>query len=433
MLQLLRRFIRNDSPVRLAYHACMGWGAALLYGFPARKLVCIGITGTDGKTTTTFLTADLLRAEGIAVGMASTVGFRIRDSYTRNETHKTTMGRLGLQCLLRDMVRAGCTHAVLEVSSHGLVQSRLAGVPFSVAVITNLSREHLDYHRTMENYKKAKGRLFQVMSRQKHRVAVIGADFAEAPYYAGFPADKRLFFGFKSGAATAMAKEQGSALTAEIMQVHPEGQNVRLYHEAEVWETTTRLQGDFNVLNILAALGAAAGAGLPMANLVRHIPSLEGVPGRMEEVRAADGRRVFIDYAVTPDALRKLYGTLRSMTSGRVLAVLGACGDRDKGKRPDMGEIASTMADYLYITDEEPYTEDPASIMAMLEDGAKRTGKGNYTVVAARRDAIQAACIMAGPGDIVVVSGMGDQTSRIVGDKKEPWSDREEIRHILAL
>ena len=429
MLQTLRKLIRNDSPLRLGYHALMGWSAALLYGFPARKMTCIGITGTDGKTTTTFLTTDLLRGEGIAVGMASTVGICIRDTYMPNKTHKTTMGRLGLQRLLRDMVKAGCTHAVLEVSSHGLMQSRLAGIPFSVAVITNLSREHLDYHRTMENYKRAKGKLFQIMSKQQKgsRTAVIGADFAEAPYYASFPADTQMFFGFEGGKARSM----GNFLTATMKKVHEGGQDFRIQTQDQEFATSTTLAGDFNVLNILAALGAAQSV-VPLERLVAHIPTLQGVPGRMEEIRAQDGRRVFIDYAVTPEALTKLYSTLRTMTTGKVIAVLGACGDRDKGKRPEMGAIASKLCDMLFITDEEPYTEDPSSIMAMLEQGAKQTEKGNYTVIPARGEAIREACALAKPGDIVVVSGMGDQTSRVVGETMIPWSDREEIRKVLS-
>lgn len=428
MLRLLRKLIPQDSPIRLAYHALMGWFAALLYGFPARKMICIGVTGTDGKTTTVFLTTQLLRAEGRKVGMASTVGFRIGDTYTPNKTHKTTMGRLGLQRLLRDMVRAGCTHAVLEVSSHGLIQSRLAGIPFRVAVITNLSREHLDYHKTMERYKEAKGKLFRIMGRQKHTTAVIGADFAEAAYYASFLADRRVFFGFDHGSALEKAALYGGkVLTASITKVGDAKQDVTINGVP----TSTTLAGDFNILNILAALGAAEGAGGQWESLLAHVPELTGVPGRMEEILASNGVRWFIDYAVTPDALKKLYSTLSGMTKGNVIAVLGACGDRDQGKRPGMGEIASRNCHHVFLTDEEPYTEDPLAIIAMLESGADKTGKGNYTVIPERREALKAAAAMAQPGDIVVLSGMGDQTSRIVGDKQEPWSDRDEIlKHV---
>lgn len=427
MLRRLKKWIPQDSPVRLAYHALTGWCAALLYGFPARKMTCIGITGTDGKTTTTFLTADLLRLQGIKVGMASTIGFRIGDVYTTNTTHKTTMGRLGLQKLLRAMVRAGCTHAVLEVSSHGLVQSRLAGIPFHVAVITNLSREHLDYHKTMEEYKKAKGKLFQVMAKNKG-VAIIGADFPESVYYAQFPARKQTFFGYTTGQAEALAQQTSAhALTARITEVQASGQRIEVQSKGSLYETCTQLAGDFNILNILAALGAGAAVGLSLESLISTVPQLKGVPGRMEEIQTRAGKRVIIDYAVTPEALTKLYSTVRKMTSGKVYAVLGACGDRDQGKRPAMGEIATMLCDHVYITDEETYTEEGSAILAMLEEGAKRVGGENYTVIPDRRSAIETALQKATTQDIVIVSGMGDQTSRIMGGKKEHWSDREEI------
>ncbi|PIV90919.1 hypothetical protein COW46_00200 [Candidatus Gracilibacteria bacterium CG17_big_fil_post_rev_8_21_14_2_50_48_13] len=424
MLTTLKKIIRHDSPLRLGYHALMGWGAAALYGFPARKMVCIGITGTDGKTTTTFLTTDLLRRQGVRVGMASTVGFRIGDTYEPNPTHKTTMGRLGLQKLLRRMVREGCTHAVLEVSSHGLVQSRLAGIPFQVAAITNLSREHLDYHGTMEKYKEAKGKLFRITSRHPKAVFVVGKDFPESAYYLKERAKTKLLFGWETKSGDAPAEP---FLAVSPPSVHERGQDFDIIYGGQRVPCTTSLMGNFNVLNIAAAIGIGLGLSFSFDSLVSSIKELTSVPGRMEILTAKDGKRAVIDYAVTPEALTKLYATLRSMTSGKVIAVLGACGDRDQGKRPIMGAIASQLTDFVFLTDEEPYTEDPAAIIAMLESGAKKEGKGNYKTLLSRREAIETALAMAAPEDIVVVSGMGDQTSRIVGGDMEPWSDREEI------
>lgn len=433
MLSLLKKLLPHDAPLRLAYHALTGWGAALLYGFPARRMTCIGITGTDGKTTTTFLTTQLLMEQGCRVGMASTVGFRVGEVYEPNPTHKTTMGRLGLQRLLRRMVREGCTHAVIEVSSHGLVQSRLAGIPFSVAVITNLSREHLDYHGTMEKYKEAKGKLFRIAGRHAKSSSVVGADFLEADYYLDMPAKHKLVFGFQDGAAAEHARKRSiPALVASHPKAEPTGQSFTVSLGDQLIATRTTLSGSFNLLNILAALGVCLHLGYDFTRLVDSVPRLCTVPGRMEVHTAADGRRAIVDYAVTPEALTSLYTTVRTMTQGQVIAVLGACGDRDQGKRPDMGAIAARLADRVILTDEEPYTEDPKAILAQLAEGARGVGRGNVEEILDRRDAIRYAVGLAKPGDVIVVSGMGDQTSRIVGSAVLPWSDREEILAAFA-
>ncbi len=418
----LKHILPINHPLRTIYHRAWGIVAAVRYGFPGRKMDYIGITGTDGKTTTVFLTTQLLSLLGKKVGMSSTVGFRIGDHYWTNKSHKTSMGRFGLQALLQRFVHEKCDVGVVECSSHGLEQGRLTGIDFSTVLITNLSREHLDYHKTMEAYKKSKGILFRKMQRSKRRrVSVIYDNFAESKYYASFDADVKVTYGVKEDSSLRLLKT--TALS--------KGQEIHFSYEGQEYAVHSSLDGDFNALNILGALGILLGRGSNIDTLLPLVPQLTSVPGRMEEVTESGAPyRFFIDYAVTPDALRVLYTSLKPLGK-RLVAILGACGDRDQGKRPEMGMIAAEMCDMVYFTDEEPYTEDPASIIQMVVEGAKKVSEAQYEVIPSRRDAIQAAIGQAKEGDVIVITGMGDQTSRIVGNTKESWSDREEVLSAL--
>ena len=417
-LSLLKKLIPINHPLRTLYHRAWGIVAAVRYCFPGKKIEYIGVTGTDGKTTSVFLISQLLAMLGKKVGMSSTVGFRIGDHYWTNKSHKTSMGRFGLQALLDRFVREKCDIGIIECSSHGLEQGRLTGIDFSTALITNLSREHLDYHLTMDAYKKAKGLLFKKMQRSTHRrVSVVFDSFEESAYFQSFTTDVKITYGSKKDSVLRLI--DSTPLT--------KGQTIRFAYQEQEYTVVSLLDGKFNAFNILGALGVLLGRGVHIDQLLPLIPQLTSVPGRMKEITdSTSPYRFFIDYAVTPEALKILYGSLRPLGK-RLIAILGACGDRDQGKRPAMGKIAAEMCDMVYFTDEEPYTEDPNVIIEMLTSGALLVPESRFEVVPDRRDAIVAALKDAKENDVIVITGMGDQTSRIVGEKKEAWSDREEV------
>ena len=414
---MLRKVFGGTSVLRLMYHYVMGFVAASWYGFPGRKLKVIGVTGTDGKTSTCFMIAHILEKSGVKVGMTTTVSFQIGSKKWKNTTHKTTLGRFGLHKMLRDMVRAGVEVAVVEVSSHGLLQSRLIGVNFVTAVITSLSREHLDYHGTMEAYRNAKGKLFERLIGKPDGTAVICSEISEAKYFLQFDVKNKIVFG---------EHEIKGQMNVHIANMH----NVNGGQEFEIdkQKVFLPLVGRFHAYNATGALLSAESVGISLEKGIKALENMPPIPGRLEEIVAKNGARIFIDYAVTPDALTKMYSTLSSMVGeGKLIAVLGACGDRDQGKRPIIGEIATQICDYVYFTDEEPYTENPLDILEMLTKGAKKLGRKNFDVILDRGEAIKKAIKASHHGDIIVVSGMGDQDSRIVGDTKMPWSDRGEV------
>lgn len=423
MLTRLRKLIPNDFPLRLWYLKLWTFLGALRYGFPGKGIPIIGITGTDGKTTTVFFTMQLLRALGRSVGMASTVGFQIGDEYRRNSTHRTSLGRFGLMNLFREFQDKHLDIAVVEVSSHGLVQGRLDHIDFSTAVITNLSREHLDYHKTMEGYAKAKEMLFKkVASHKGVKTFVVYKDFEDASRYLGYA---------NKGKLLTFSKNDGNSdMVLKKVSHHENGMKVTLVFHGKTYEVELPVHGEFNILNMFAAMEICYGLGYRMEEIITYIPLLQGPPGRMERV-AGKGRVVYIDYAVTPKALTEMYTTLEKVTKGKLIAILGACGDRDQGKRPEMGAIATSLCDHVIFTNEEPYTEDPRSIISMLEEGAKKQGSKNFEVVIDRKEAIARALTMAEEGDVVVLSGMGDQDSMIVGTQKIPWNDRVEVERVI--
>lgn len=428
MLSHLKKLVPEHSPLRKLYHKGIAVASVLRFRLPARQMNVIGVTGTDGKTTTTFLTMQLLRFAGKKVGMASTVAFQIGDKAIVNVTHKTTLGRFGLQRLLSKMKNENITNVILEVSSHALEQSRVWGIPFKTAVFTNLSREHLDYHRTMEEYFAAKKKLFTTVSKNKvsERTFVLNARDARAKDLLEISADRKILFTQNTEGELLFSKATDS-INIMNARVESEGQTFDIIINGKTYHTHTVLVGNFNLDNIAAAVGAAMAEGIAADEIVSYIPQLVAVPGRMEVVDIKKDFTVIIDYAVTPEALKKCYSTLRSSTKGNLIAVLGACGDRDQGKRGVMGDIATTLCDHVLFTDEEPYTEDPMDILHMLESIAKGKCKTNYQVLSDRRKAIREAMKSAKKGDIVVITGMGDQTSRVVGEKKIPWSDREVV------
>jgi UDP-N-acetylmuramoyl-L-alanyl-D-glutamate--2,6-diaminopimelate ligase len=394
------------------------WAEALLanirYGFPARKLRVIGITGTNGKTTTAALVASVLEEAGYSVGVSSTAFFKIGTKYIDNELNMTVTKAFALQKLLRQMVKAKVDFAVLELTSISLAQHRSWGIKPEVAVLTNISQDHLDYHGTMEYYVAAKQRMF----RGNPKLQVLNIDDA---YFADFnklPAARTLTYGLKSG-----------AVTPGKLRVSPQGSSFELTYGDYSTPTNLKLAGEYNVYNALAAAAVGVGLGITADNIKVGLEAVDAVPGRMESIDEGQKFGVIVDYAHTPAALENLWKTLKAATKGRLIVVFGATGDRDKTKRPIMGAIAKAIADEIILTDEEPYTENPVDIIRQIEPGLK--GK-KYQVEVDRRKAIAAAFALAKPGDVVAITGMGHQKYKVVGDTKQPWDDRKVAREELA-
>lgn len=426
MKNWLRKFL-PPGIIRLS-HWIRGLLAALVYGFPAKKLRVIGITGTNGKTTSCFLIASILEAAGHRVGMATTVRFKIGAKEWLNDKNMTTLSPFALQKLLRQMVKEECEFVVLEATSHAIDQKRIWGIPFEVIGLTNLTHEHLDYHGTFEDYKKTKGRLFN----QPHRIAVINRDDPSADYFLKLGISRKITFGI----------EKKADISAKKIFEEPEGSIFIIISPAGQIAINLKLPGFFNVQNALLAVTVAEGLGIDLERIKEGLEKVEAVPGRMEKVTVPAAKQdftVIVDYAHSPDALQKLYQTIRNSTRARIIAVFGATGDRDKSKRPLMGAIAGRLCDVVFVTDEEPYSEEPMAIIKMVAEGVPRGGgrknpkkrDENFFIVPDRAEAIEKAIDMAQRGDTVLVTGMGAQVYKNIKGKKIPWSDKEVIEEKL--
>jgi UDP-N-acetylmuramoyl-L-alanyl-D-glutamate--2,6-diaminopimelate ligase len=422
--QLLKTILGRQG--LLWTHRVRGRLAAALYGYPGRKLRVIGVTGTNGKTTTCFMIAHILSAARYRVGMATTVEFRINEKRMVNTTKMTTISPFALQRLLREMVKAGCQFAVLEVTSHAIAQERIFGIPFDAVAITNVTHDHLDYHRTFEEYRDTKVRLFA----GSPRLAVVNIDDKSAPHFLALPAELKLTYGVEGEAQVKALRIRHTPLGIEMRIRVPGGAESRL---------TLPLPGLFNVYNALAATSVTIGCGVKLSTIVDALATFPGVPGRMERIEAGQPFTVLVDYAHTPDAFRQIYATLRPATTGRIIHVFGATGDRDKTKRPILGAIAAQYADYIILTDEDPYSEDPAAIIEAVADGVVRAARRHrktegkdFWKILDRREAIAKALSLARAGDVVLVTGKGAEQAMVVGDKKVPWDDRQVVHEELA-
>ena len=395
----------------------LGALAALVYGRPAAALRTIGVTGTQGKTTVTRLLDGGLLAAGVRSAVVGTVGTRIAGEEVK--TALTTPEAPDLHGLFARMRELEVTACAMEVSSHALVMGRVDGVRFDVAVFTNLGRDHLDFHADVEDYFRAKAMLFTsehaalglVCTDDEHgRRLVDEATIPVRTYAIGRPADWT--------AADVELGADGSRFTV----LGPDGVRVPAF---------VPLPGDFNVANALAAVAAAAEAGFDPQQVADGIAGSGGVPGRLERVPTGRDLTVVVDYAHKPDAVEAVLRTLRPVTRGRLVIVIGAGGDRDTGKRPVMGEIAARLADLVIVTDDNPRSEDPAAIRAEVLAGT-RDGTAEVVEVGDRRTAIERAIDGAGPGDVVVVAGKGHETGQEVAGVVHPFDDREVVREVLA-
>ncbi len=397
--------------------------SAAFFGHPERRLAATGITGTNGKTTTAFLTEALLNAAARSTILIGTIEYHVAGE-TRPSVHTTPEAR-DLFELMAEGVSRGAEELVTEVSSHALDQGRMAGIPFDVAVFTNLTRDHLDYHQTMENYFAAKRLLFDGSVYPAPRVAVINANDPHGDELAaaarGAGAEVRMY-GIGKGdwrAASHVLTSSGAVIELET----PAGSAC----------LSSRLAGDVNILNLLAAFTAAHARGVSFSRLAAAVPMLRPVPGRFQPVIAGQPFTVIVDYAHTDDALRNLTALARQMTAAsgaRVIALFGCGGDRDRSKRPKMGQAAGEGSDYVVATSDNPRSEDPAAILAEIEPGLQSTGVA-YTVEVDRAAGIRLALGAARPGDVVLLAGKGHEKEQILADRTIPFDDAEVALSIL--
>ena len=394
------------------------------YDYPARSMRVIGITGTNGKTTTSYLVRAILRHAGKRVGLIGTIQVMMEDEIF--PTANTTPDVIVMQQLLAEMRARGMDAVVMEVSSHALDQGRVAGIEFDTAVFTNLTQDHLDYHKTMENYARAKARLFDLVSEtgtKAGKTAVLNADDAASATMRAHTRCPVISYGV----------EHNADLAARDVHLAQDGMELTLVHEdAEPVKLHIGITGLFNVYNVLAATGAALAEKIGAADIAAALRAFTGVPGRFELVRAGQDFSVIVDYAHTPDGMENVLRTARAVTAGRIIAVFGCGGDRDRTKRPIMGHMAAELADIVVLTSDNPRTEDPAAILDEVETGVLPViGTKPYEKLVDRRTAIFHAIGAAKAGDTVVILGKGHETYQILKDGTIHFDDRETAREAI--
>lgn len=402
----------------------LGLLAAAWHGFPSQRMGIIGVTGTDGKTTTSNLIHSVLAAAGLHTGLLTTVNARIGDQIYDTGLHTTTPDALALQGYLHRMAEAHSDWAVLETTSHGLSQWRVAGVDYDIAVITNITHEHLDEHGDYEGYLRAKGRLLELLQctpakPQRPRAAILNADDRSWPLLRRYETPRRLTYGVQQG-----------DIRATDIQHTPGGLRFSVTGLDRRIDISTPLMGLFNVYNSLAAIAVALVLDLPDTAIQQGLAQAPAIPGRMERVDRGQDFIAIVDFAHTPFALEAALNTARTMTSGRVIVVFGSAGLRDREKRAMMGEVAGRLADLAIITAEDPRTEDLDEIMATSARACQEAG-GNAIMVADRYRAIQRALSEAQTGDVVMICGKGHEQSMCFGDKEYPWDDRIALTHAI--
>lgn len=432
MLHRLKQYI--PEPLLAVYHFVLAKAAVMAYRSPSDKMIVIGVTGTNGKSSTVNFIAQLLTELGEKVGYTSTAGFNIAGEEIANKMKMTMPGRFALQALLRRMVKAGCTYAVIETSSQGILQYRHLGINYDAAVFTNLTPEHIEAHGGFENYKKAKGRLFAHVSarqrktmngRQVPKQIIVNADDEHAQYYAGFTADKHIYFTW-SNATPILAHGRGELVRAQELESDDAGANI------VVNDIPARLNlpAQFQRLNALAAIATVQALGFALTDVLAAAETLRGVAGRYEKINAGQPFTVIVDYAYEPYALKALFAAVKQAGAERVIGVHGSAGGgRDVARRPLIGKLAAGEEAIVIVTNEDPYDEDPAAIIKQVADGARAAGKTegkDLFVVEDRQTAIDKAMALAKPGDAVVITGKGSEpVMAVAGGRKIPWNDKD--------
>ena len=391
------------------------------FGNPARDLRVIAVTGTNGKTTTVNFLNEILKEASYRTAMFSTANIEIAGKQTVNDTNSTTATVARLQKFFRDAKKADVEFALIEATSHALDQYKFEGVPIEMAIMTNLTQDHLDYHKTMENYAAAKAKLFEM----NPNLVVLNADDEWFDYFNNFAAEsQKITYG----------EGESADVKIEKIKLYKKGSeaNLRIDNNVEL-EIATNLPGEFNIYNMTAAAAGAYLLGISLKDIQEGIANLEGVSGRFEYATPGLPFDTIVDYAHTPDALEKLLKSAKEISKNRTILVFGACGDRDREKRPIMGKIAQDLADRIIVTDEENYTEDTTQIREEIISGiSKKNDKlpANIQEIPDRKEAIRKALQIAGKGDIVLITGLGHEVYRVIDGEKTPWNDTQIVREI---
>ncbi len=394
------------------YHHLLAYGGALRYGFPSRGMKVIGVTGTKGKSTTVYLITKILEDAGYSVAAIGSLGFKIKDKTWPNTLKMTMPGRFRLQKFLAAAKKAGCQYVVLEVTSEGIKQKRHIGILFDCAVFTNLHKEHLESHGSLEQYIKAKQELFKV-TEHAH---ILNADDPYFGSFNAFPSEKKTTYGINTG-----------DVRPEGLESHEDRSTFTLGSET----VHLGLGGTFNVLNSLAAWSVGMLYDIRPAGMKKTLEGISSVPGRLEFIQK-EPFAVVVDYAHTPDSLETVYKTLKH-DGRKLICILGAAGGgRDKWKRPEFGAIAGRYCDEIFLTDEDPYDEEPNAILDQVQSGIRSDHTDVHRILD-RKEAIRAAIGAARPGDTVIITGKGSEVSMaLAGGVKIPWSEEEIVRDILA-
>ncbi|MFH0779368.1 MAG: UDP-N-acetylmuramoyl-L-alanyl-D-glutamate--2,6-diaminopimelate ligase [Parcubacteria group bacterium] len=487
----MKKLIKKLMPkfILSGYHKFLAVFSAFVYGHPSEKMTVIGVTGTNGKSTTVWLIAKALESSGLKVGATSTVLFKVADKEWLNDKKMTMLGRFQLQKLLKRMVDAGCKYAVIEVSSEGIKQYRHIGINFDYAVFTNLTPEHIESHGGFENYKKAKGELFKHLKNQKNKkssfakasedglknqeikkTTIINIDDEHSSYFLDFPAEKKITFGIEKKNADFMARDIAVSLAGTSFEVS-------IPSELDQVRLRMKIIGAFNVYNALPAIAIGLNEGISIENIKSGLEKVTNVPGRMEFISEGQPFTVIVDYAPEPASMAKLYETVKQliknqeinksinqknetskepvnqfppkadapMAQTKIIHVLGSCGGgRDKARRPILGKMAGENADIVIVTNEDPYDDDPMQIINEVADGALSvvSEKNRHGINSAhshrvykildRKEAIEKALSLAQAGNLVLITGKGaEQRMAVAGGRYIPWDDREIVREYL--
>jgi UDP-N-acetylmuramoyl-L-alanyl-D-glutamate--2,6-diaminopimelate ligase len=462
-----KKLFKTLQPV---YHFCLSWLAALRYGWPSKKLIVIGVTGTTGKTTVTYLIAKMLESAGYKTGYTSTAMFSDGNKEWLNDEKMTMPGRFFTQKILRDMVKNNCQYAIVETTSEGIRQFRHRFINYDVLVFTGLYPEHIESHGSFENYKQAKGELFVHLKKCHHKyldqdkkiyyglkgfkkvsldkikkTIIVNGEDEQAEYFLDFWADEKyqLIINnekliIKENQIKSQTVESTSYSIINIMADKVEVWGEGIGFEVEKNRINLQLLGGFNVMNALLAVGVGRSQGLDWPVIKSGLENITGVPGRLEKINVGQNFMVIVDYAFEPHAVAKLYETVKTISHHKIIHVLGSCGGgRDASRRPLLGNLAGQNADYVIATDEDPYDDDPRLIIDQVAMGAENAGKKleeNLFKIMDRRLAIKKALSLAEVGDIVLITGKGsEQFICVAKGEKIAWDDRDVAREWLMV
>ena len=416
----LKDKISPTNPLRLLYHKLKAILAALIYFFPSRHMICIGITGTNGKTTTANLVSLILDEEQRKNCLISTTQFKINGQVEENNTKMTFPDPFRINSFLSRARRASCKFAIVEVTSHAISQSRIWGIDFDVVVFTNLSHDHLDYHRDFDDYRRTKGRIFGNLEGKEGKTAILNSRDSEFDFFNSFSVEERIGFG-----------GEGDDLRAENIKLGDRSSDFNLVFGKQKVVVHLPMPGEFNIENALAASGVAIKLGVDLELIATALKkSDQSNPGRMEFLPLSEDFDCLVDFAHTPDALEKI---LEIFPREKIILVFGCTGNRDKSKRKIMGQIADSLASRIVLTSDDPYDEDPISIIEQVKLGIRRSEGDNFWIEIDRKKAIKLALSKAKSADKVIIAGKGAEKFQVVKGKKIPHCDGDVVMETVGV